>query len=179
MKKYMFFPLWKIEKLEDWLEEMEKKGYFLDNIKYSYFFSFRESVPREGHYFLTYKSFRGAGMGSWEYALESTHKANPVKTKMCFYSMYRTKESKEKLSLLFETRLDYFKRLLLGKAFTALFVTVMFASAFCAAFITSPLNKGIYLVGLIVILSAVLTTIYFFGYCKQRKKCEIYEKSKC
>ena len=144
IKKCMFFPLWEIQKLEDWLEKMEREGYILDNIKYSYFFSFRKTVPKKTHFFLTYKSFRGRDMGAWEYALESTHKANPIKTKMCFYSMYRTKESKGELSLLFEARLDYFKRLLLGKAFTALFVTIMFASTFLAATITSPLNKDIW-----------------------------------
>ena len=54
-------------------------------------------------------------MGNCDNALLSKHKANPVKSKMCYYSLYRTKETKEKLKLLCDVRADYIKRILFEK----------------------------------------------------------------
>ncbi len=46
MKKFMFFPIWKFDELEYKLKEMEKQGYRLDYIKYSYFFFFKNQKKR-------------------------------------------------------------------------------------------------------------------------------------
>ena len=92
MKKFVFFPSWKIENVEKYLEDMEQKGYRLEKIKHSYWFYFKESVPKQMCYFLSYKSFRGSGNGHCDYALLSQHGANPIESKTCFYTLYRTKE---------------------------------------------------------------------------------------
>lgn len=177
MKRFRFFPLWEIENLEDWLKKMEQSGYILDNIKYSYFFSFRKTSPKNAHYFITNKSFRGESMGTWDYALQSNHKANPIKTKMCFYSMYRTKEPIDELTLLLETRLDFIKRILLQNALTALSVILIFASIFCVATITASPNKDIWCIGLFMGISACFTIYYTWGYLKLKGKCKRYTES--
>ena len=87
MRKFLFFHLWKLEKLEEYLEIMEKNGYRLDSVKHSYWFCFKESNSKEMHYFLSYKSFVKPSMGMVDYALLSRHNANIVKTKMCFFEL--------------------------------------------------------------------------------------------
>lgn len=65
-------------------------------------------------------------MKHWDYVLLSRHNANEIKSNMCFFTMYRTKEHKDDLSLLFEGRLGYIKRIILGKALTAMCLTLLF-----------------------------------------------------
>lgn len=83
MKKYIFFTLWNIEKLERMLHEYEQNGLRLESVSFNYQFRFEKSAEKEMQYFLSYKSFRGASMGNCDNALLSKHKANPVKSKMC------------------------------------------------------------------------------------------------
>ena len=47
MKKFVFFPLWRIEDVEKYLESMEQKGYRLEKIKHSYWFYFKESTSKK------------------------------------------------------------------------------------------------------------------------------------
>ena len=175
MKKFIFFPLWKIDDVEKYLECMEQKGYRLEKIKHSHYFYFKESIPKQMCYFLSYKSFRGKSMGHCDYALLSKHSANPIESKMCFYTMYRTKERKENLSLLYEVRLDYIKMKLLEKALTALFSTILFLTIILAAIITQSSYKEIYLFSPIIGICVYLTIYYFYGYFRQKNKCENYE----
>ena len=154
---------------------MEQKGYRLDNISYSHCFSFKESTSKQMCYFLSYKSFRGSSMGNCDYALLSKHSVNPIKSKWCFYTMYRTKEQKEKLSLLYEARMDYIKRILLEKALTELFLSILFAVIIIAGIITSSINKGIWFICVIPAICFCLSVYHFFGYFKQKNKCKIYE----
>lgn len=172
----MFFPLWKIESLEEHLEKMEANGYQLDHVEHSYCFHFKETTPKEACYFLTYKSFRGASMAHWDYSLLSEHKANEVKTKMCFYSMYRTKEPKENLSFLSKARMDYIKRKLLQNALGSLFITTMFAVPFYMSIITG--GKNGWLGGTFTVIGSLFTAYYSFGYFKQRNKCKKHEKNR-
>lgn len=175
MKKFVFFPLWKIEDIEKYLESMEQKGYRLEKIKHSYCFYFKESIPKRMCYFLSYKSFRGGSMGHCDYSLLSKHSANPVKSEWCFYTMYRTKERKENLSLFYGVRSDYIKTKLLERALTSLFLTILFAAVVLAAIITKSNYKEICLFSSIIGVSVYLTIYYFYGYVKQKNKCKKYE----
>lgn len=38
MRKLMWFPIWKIDELENKLSEYEEEGYKVSEIKYSYFY---------------------------------------------------------------------------------------------------------------------------------------------
>lgn len=175
MKEFVFFPLWKIEDVEKYLESMEQKGYRLEKIKHSYYFHFKESKPKQMCYFLSYKSFRGSSMGHCDYALLSKHSANPIKSKWCFYEMYRTKEHKENLSLLYAVRADYIKTKLLENALASLFLTILFVASATAAIITQLSYKELCLFSPIIGTGVLLTIYCFYGYFKQRKKCKNYE----
>lgn len=156
---------------------MEQKGYRLEKIKHSYCFYFKESMPKQMHYFLSYKSFRGKSMGHCDYALLSQHSANPIESKMCFYTMYRTKECKENLSLLYEVRLDYIKTKLLEKALTTLLLTILLVTGVLVALITQSSYKEICLFSPIIGICVYLTIYYFLGYFKQKNKCKNYERN--
>lgn len=173
MKKFIFFPLWKIEDIENFLEMMERKGFRLVNVKFSYCFCFEPTQPKEVCYFLSYKSFRGESMDHYNYALLSEHKANPVKTKMCYFSVLRTKEEKKKMLLLYEGRLDYIKSKILEKLITSLVITLLFVTLFFLAIYATATITDFCILLLFVGLGIFSTTYYCIGYLKQRKKITI------
>lgn len=89
--------------------------------------------------------------------------------------MYRTKEYKENLSLLYEVRLDYIKTKLLENALTVLFLTVLFSAIAFLGIITRWSYKEIFLFSPIIGICVYLTIYYFYGYFKQKNKCKNYE----
>ena len=111
-----------------------------------------------------------------DYDLESEHNAHKIDGKLCYYSMYRVKEDKNKLSLLYDVRMDYIKRILLEKMITALCLLLFFLFLLSATLVTST-----ELISQLIMLSFVVICIffvayYFYGYYKQRKKCKEREK---
>ena len=178
MKVFKYFPLWKIEDIESWLESMEQKGYRLEKIKHSYFFYFKNSSPKQMNYFISYKSFRGKSMGHCDYALLSRYRAHPIESTMCFYTMYRTKECKEVLLLLYEVRLDYIRANLFERFLTALFLTILFSIPLVASIIFQSNSPGIWLFGVMIGICVCFAIYYFYGYLKQKNKCKNYERDK-
>ena len=175
MKIFKYFPLWKIEDIERFLESMEQQGYRLEKIKYSYFFHFKKSSPKQMNYFISDKSFRGKSMGNCDYALLSRYRAHPIESTMCFYNMYRTKECKENLSLLYEVRMDYIRANLFERFLTALFLAIFFSILLFASIIFQSNNQGLWIFGVIIGICVCLTIYYFCGYLKQINKCKNYE----
>lgn len=177
MRKFIYFSLFKIEHLEHQLEQMEKEGYRLTNVNYSYWFEFKKSQTKEMNYFVSYKSFRGPSMVNCDYALESEHNAHKIDGKLCYYTVYRVKGDKNKLSLLYDVRMDYIKRILLEKMITALCLVLIFLFFLFATIVTS--NE---LIPRLFLLSFVLTSVffaiyYFYAYYQQRKKCKERERA--
>lgn len=78
MKKFFFFPLWKIEKIEKELSQLELNGWRLDRLSAFNCFHFVESSPKHTSYFFTYKLLKENGMADIEHFLKSKHGANPV-----------------------------------------------------------------------------------------------------
>ena len=78
MKKFFFFPLWKVEKIEKALSNMEQNGWRLDRISFFNCFHFVESPPKKTSYFFAYKLIKENGMADIEHFLKSKLGANPV-----------------------------------------------------------------------------------------------------
>ena len=78
MKKFFFFPLWKIEEIEKELSKLELNGWRLDRLSAFNCFHFVESSPKHTSYFFTYKLIKENGMADIEHFLKSKHGANPV-----------------------------------------------------------------------------------------------------
>ena len=178
MKKFIPFPLWKIEKIEKYLEEMEQDGYRLEKIKYSHFFYFKKSESKQMRYFISLKSFRGISMGSYDYSLLSTHNANPVESKMCSYTMYRTRDSEEDLWLLYAARLEHIRIKLLGSALAMLLLTAILLAVAFSAIITQSSYTVLLALSPIILACAFLAGYYSCGYLKQKRKCKDYERTK-
>jgi len=176
MKKFVFFPLWKIEKVERYLESMEQNGYRLEKVRYSHYFYFKKSEPKQMSYFISYNSFRGKSMGSCDYFLLSNHGALPIQTHMCYYTLYSTKKRKEDLLLLRGARMDYIKSKLLEKALTALFVAMLILAPCLAAIITQTSYKEICLFSPLLGFCVYLAVYYLYGYFKQKSKCKKFER---
>lgn len=180
MKKIHFFPLWKIEELEWYLEEMEQIGYRLDHIRWSYCFYFKEARPKKMQYFLTTcASFRGVGIAALDDALVSSHKVAAIQTQMCYYSIYRTKEGEDQLSLLLGARMDYVRVKLLEHALTALSLSTIFAIPLLAAIITQSAATNFWNMGILIGVCLFFTVYYLYGYVQQKKKCRKYELGQC
>lgn len=91
MKRFFFFPLWKIEKIEKELSELELNGWRLDRLSAFNCFHFVESSPKHTSYFFTYKLIKENGMADIERFLKSKHGANPVQgspTASILYTVY-------------------------------------------------------------------------------------------
>ena len=78
MKKFFFYPLWKIEQLEKKLSIFEQTGWRLDKLSPINCFHFVESSAKDTSYFFTYKLIKENGMADIEHCLKTKHKANPV-----------------------------------------------------------------------------------------------------
>ena len=177
MRKFIYFSLWEIEKLERQLEQMEKKGYRITDIKYSYWFELKKSQAKEMNYFLSYKSFRGPSMINCDYALESEHSAHKINGKLSYYTMYRVKGDKNKLSLLYDVRMDYIKRILLEKMITSLCLLLIFLFLLFNTMATpTELISQLILLSFVVVCT-IFAAYYFYGYCKQRNKCKERESN--
>lgn len=177
MRKFIYFSLWEIEHIEHILEQMEKEGYRLINVRYSYLFEFKNSKTKEMNYFFSYKSFRGPSMVNCDYALESEHNAHKIDSKLSYYTMYRVKEDKNKLSLLYDVRMDYIKGILLSRMITSLSLLFVFLFFLSATIVTSTELIARVILLFFVLMFTFFVIYYFYGYYKQQKKCKKRQES--
>ena len=79
MTKFFFFPLWKIEKVEEKLSNLERNGWRLDRLSPFNCFHFVKASAKDASYFFTYNLIKDIGMADIEHYLKSKHNANPVR----------------------------------------------------------------------------------------------------
>ena len=169
MRKFIFFPLWKIEKTEHTLAEMEKSGYRLTRVMFSYWFYFQKASPKDIRYFFEYKSFRGKTI-PFDYFLLSNHNANIVKNVYCYYSVFRTKATKEEMKLLYDVRLEYIKGVLLENFLISLVLFVLLFPIFLNRICSNQINVFCFLYAFFVVVSFFSSIYYFYGYLFQIRK---------
>lgn len=172
MKKFIFFPLWKIDELENKLKEMEKQGYRLDYIKYSYWFYFKEAIPKEMNYFLSYKSIRGQSMEHCDYAIESEHNGHIINHTYSYYRLYRSTDKNINLKLLYGVRQDYILHKILENIFST---SILFLIFFICIFLTETLQEKI-IMAIAIIICLMIMMYYLYGYIKQKQKVKKWEK---
>ncbi|MCQ2740964.1 MAG: hypothetical protein MJ210_02470 [Alphaproteobacteria bacterium] len=176
--KFIFFPIWNVEKIEKELYKEEENGCLIRSVKFNYWFSFSEKKNSNStsNYFLTYKSFRGESMGTTDYALSSSHSANEVKTDNCYYSLYRTKSNEEELRFIRECRTDYLKVILRNRIFITLFFLFCFSGNLVLSFFSDELRAYSLILSVPAVISALILAIWIYGYKVQKRKCKIIEK---
>ncbi|MBQ8860622.1 MAG: DUF2812 domain-containing protein [Ruminococcus sp.] len=70
MKKRYFYPIWKLDELDNELSKMEQNGFRLDKVSHFRTFHFVKSKPRDVQYFTTYTFVRERGMATTEQSLK-------------------------------------------------------------------------------------------------------------
>lgn len=188
MKKFMFFPLWKINKLENKLNEMEKQGYRLDYIKYAYWFYFKESKSKNSDYIITYTMPKDNHSGMYEYGYEllSEYSANEIKSTQTIYNVYRITGENRDFKDLIAYRDKYFQRVYFQYMIISLFfllisiVPMILSLIFDGAIITDDVNSFaldefvfLMIMGVVSLLFAIY---YFYGYIQQKKKVKKWQQ---
>ena len=114
MRKLFIYPQWNFEKAEEYLDSMEKQGWILRKISYSYFFHFerKKSPPRSVKYLYTYTQFTtDVGMRPLRDHFERTYFANSVSCgKYTLGKFYRIVDMQEDLKPIREWQNAYMKQ---------------------------------------------------------------------
>lgn len=177
MKKIIWFPIWKIDELEKRLSEYEENGYRVSEVKYSYFYSFKEVVPQKIDYYVSYTAL--IKMNTRDTSMlecDRYVKGGKIPTKHCTYSLRRTREDEKKMDFIRGARMDYIKSVLMQKMLLWFAFFIMFF-----LFMFLDMNKMTDSRFAFYILCLSITLFYFcfylLGFIKQIKKCGEFEKS--
>lgn len=173
MKKFIYTPLWRLDRAEKILGVMETNGYRLKKIVCTHWYYFDVCKPKETNYFFTYKGFlNNDTMGSWDYSLLSNHNANEIKTSLCQRSVYRLTESQEKTNFLKNCREDFIKSRILERFIPSLLLLVLFILVLVFG------SNDLKLFTLLFIPVLLFITVSnFIGYIIQCRKCKKIERN--
>ncbi len=170
MKKFIFNPLWKTDKTEEKLSQLERNGYRLINVKFNYWFYFKKSEKRNVSYFCSFSDGRGLTMTNWESSICSNYSAQKIDTKFTSLNYYRvTKDnSKDELLFLRETKEDFMKSKIKELVFILIFLSLLFV--FLCFLIHLMIFKIIF--AIISTVTVVITLLNLYGFIVQYKKCK-------
>lgn len=178
MKKFIFTPLWKVEKTEKILSDYEKDGYRLEKISFPYIFELKKSTPKNSMYFIM-KYYRSNSHIPFdlEHNLICEHGCSPVGESDTFtgYDVFRTLR-KDDFTEFKGMRADYFRKIyrdcLIGDIIFLVFFTVMFILYLQG---NNDGNGNALFITYLMVLT--LSSVYYlFGYIKERKDYNYYNK---
>lgn len=176
MRKFIFFPLWRLDELEDKLNEMERNGYRLVKVEFPFLFTFVESKPKDMRYYMPITVWRNSSMYNCAYAI-TLHGGHEINCRFCYFSIYRTSTPKDEIAMLYGVRMDYIKSVLLQKILLFLAFALMFLFVIIAGIGKIPkyeLTESI----IAIVFFSLLVCYNLYGYFKQRAKCKKFEKEK-
>ena len=173
MKRFKYYPLWKVHELENFLSSSELKGWRLTCIKFSCIFYFVECKPKDSSYVITYDMAKDNTpcMYQYEQKLLSDYCANKIDTKATGYSVFRiTGENRN-----FEDLKDYRKKYLKHVMFQYMVISLIFLITgllMLAASIYQNLSGYGSMATFIYFLFTLALFVYRVnGYIKQIKVC--------
>lgn len=181
IKKFMFFPLWKVDELENELNKLECQGWRLVKIKFMLFY-FVKSNSKDTAYIVTYNMHNDfkPNMYEYEHMLLSEYYADKISSGNISYSIFRITGKNRDFKDLIEYRNKYFQHILF-QYIIGLFVLLLF---FLALIIVPIVFHGITILCDIIftlfceIILLLLTIYCIYGYIKQRKKAKDYGTQK-
>lgn len=174
MRIFKYYPLWKINELEDFLSRSETEGWRLSGIKYSYFFYFDKCKSKNTDYVITYNMAkdRTPCMYQFEQQLLSDYCANKIATKSTGYSVFRITGQKRDFNDLKNYRNEYLKHVL----FQYMLISLIFLITGLILIIASILqNSSVYVLitTFIYLLFTLAVFIYrVYGYIMHSKICK-------
>jgi len=173
MKKLKYYPLWRINELEDFLSKSELEGWRLSCIKFSFIFYFVKCKSKDSDYVITYNMAkdRTPCMYQYERELLSNYCANKIDSKATGYSVFRVTGKNRDFNDLKHYRNEYFKHVI----FQYMLISLIFLITGLFLLIAS-IYQNLSEYGLITIFSYFFFTLDLFiyriyGYIKQVKVC--------
>ena len=179
MKKFIFTPIWNVEKTEKILSDFEKNGYRLVNFRFPYIFEFKKSSPKDAMYLFT-KYYRNDGWHisfNQEYQLKSKQSCSPIGKfePITGYNVYRTLKDVD-FTEFKRIRADFFRRLYRRYLIGDIAFLVLFSVLFILSMHGDNGGKRNTMF-IIVFMFLILHTAYcLFGYLKERKTYNYYTK---
>ena len=160
MWHFYFYPLWQIEKIEKYLEEMEKQGYRLQEVKHYYFFKFRKSPAKNVQYIFYYTFLNDFHIVHFNMQqqikgqfLGDTISKDP--------NIYRICDTTADLSHIKSFRKQYLKKVLLQKiVLTSIFILPSIALIFQRSM---EINLKEIFLGAVGIVSLFILVYYLIG----------------
>ena len=179
IKKFIFFPIWKIDKLENKLNEMEKQGYRLDYIKYSYWFYFKKTNPQNSNYIITYDMAKDNRPGMYEYRhqLLSEYSANKILTKYTKFNIFRVTGQNKNFKKLITYRDKYFQHVYF-QYFIASFImfSILFPLIIIVLHNLEIISFELVFIIICFIICFIIMIYNLYGYIKQKQKIIKCEK---
>ena len=174
-KKFKYYPLWNVDKLEDFLSASEENGWRLSCIKFSCIFYFTECKSKDADYVITYDMAKDNRPGMYEYEQEllSKYSAQRIPSKSTGYCVFRiTGQNRD-----FKDLKDYRKNYLQHVIFQYMLISLIFLITGLFVLIAS-IYQNLSGCGLMIIFSYFFFTLALFiyrtyGYIKQRKICNV------
>ena len=183
MKRFIFFPIWKYRDLETRLQLFEEQGWRLENIRFSYLFVFKKSMPKKVDYVFYH---RMAKDGRWdlsqkmiEYALSmlSEHNATKISTKSTFYEVYRITANDSDLSEYKTFRSEYLNHVLLQYLIISSFSPIVGLGIFLAGLFQHIPLWGMILSGIYLLFSLLAFSYCLFGYIRHKSLVKKWKQS--
>ena len=78
MWKFFFYPQWRYDLLENYLNDMEAKGYRLTYVSSHYFFKFTAAIPKRVSYLYSYTFIKEIGMIEQDHLLRKQWNAQTI-----------------------------------------------------------------------------------------------------
>ena len=176
--KFMFYPVWKAEKLEEKLSKLESEGLRLKKEKLFSRYVFERAKRKDCTYVVTYSMTNDnhPGLYEWERILLSEYKANEIKNKHFSYRYFRITGEAPDLTDFKKDRDEYLRHVMLHRLLTALF---------CTLIITIPFLRGLIfeqeatvfgnVVGFVLLAISFSLFMYdLYGYIAMKSKCRKY-----
>lgn len=168
----MFYPLWKVDKLEEELHKFELNGWRLNSILLSCVFKFVKSKQKDSDYIITYNMAKDfvPDMFEYEQMLLADYSANKIKKKSTGFNAFRVTGNNRDSDELKNYRNNYIKHVL----FQYMLISAVFLLLGILILLAAILQQEH---GITIILSSAYTSISalcflyrLLGYIKQAIK---------
>ncbi len=155
IQRLSFFPLWRFEKLEHWLEAMEAQGWRLQKVQWGFWFSFRMGTPKQVRYvWMGHDMKRKEPFELWEqeHHLRSAWNAESIESSMTNFELYRLIRTDADLTEFQKARVWNWKRLLRGRFRISVLGTAL-------TLVVNLMEPRLFLICLLC--GAALSTVYY------------------
>ena len=177
MKRLFFFPVWKVEKIEQEFSRLEQEGWRLTKCATPFLFCFTLSNQKKTQYFFTYSEVKGRKMQEIEHFLKSKLNADEINnSSLGFFSItnvYRMTQPAdlEKLRFYRNVYLQHFVsvRIMASLGLPVITVACGILQQIQGGFSAQQLTEWTFLL-ILSSLSLLLCGWYIYGLCQLKRQ---------